>query len=54
MKYMMSETECGKLTVIQGAVKGVCTVKEVVRRLHLSGRRIKQLQKEYRDQDAGR
>jgi hypothetical protein len=51
MKYIMSETELGKLTVIQGAVEGLYTVKEAARRLRLSGRRIKQLKKEFREQE---
>jgi hypothetical protein len=53
MKYTMSKDELGKLTVIQGAVEGLYTVKEATRRLHLSGRRIKQLKKEFREQGAG-
>jgi transposase len=53
MKYTMSKNELGKLTVIQGAVDGVYTVKEAARRLHLSGRRIKQLKKQFREQGEG-
>jgi transposase len=53
MKYTMSKGELGKLTVIQGAVEGVYTVKEAARRLHLSERRIKQLKKQFREQGEG-
>jgi hypothetical protein len=34
-------------------VEELYTVKEAARRLHLSGRRIKQLKKKIREQDAG-
>jgi transposase len=53
MKYTMSKGKLGKLTVIQGAVEGVCIVKEAARRLHLSERRIKQLNKQFREQGEG-
>jgi hypothetical protein len=49
MKYMMSKTELGKPTAIQGAVDGARAVKEAVRRLHLSERRIKQMNKRFRE-----
>jgi transposase len=49
----MNKDELGKLAVIRGAADGVCTVKEAARRLHLSGRRIKQLKKRFREQGEG-
>jgi transposase len=53
MKYMMSKTELGKLTIIQGTVDGVYTVKEAALRLHVGERRIKQLKKEFRTHGEG-
>jgi transposase len=53
MKYMMSKTELGKLTILQGAVEGVYTVKEAALRLHMGEWRIKQLKKEFRTHGEG-
>jgi hypothetical protein len=43
---MMTKGELGKLTLIQGAIDGVYTVREAAQRLGLSERRIKQLKGE--------
>ena len=48
----MSKEALGKLALIQGAVEGRYTVMETARRLNLSGRRIKQLKKAFRENGA--
>ena len=48
MNYMMSQKEMGKLSLIQGALDGVYTVRDVAKRLGLSERRVKQLKREFR------
>jgi transposase len=53
MKHTMNKDELRKLVIIRGAVDGAYTVKEAARRLHLSGRRIKQLKKRFREQGEG-
>jgi transposase len=49
MKYIMSKEALGKLALLQGAVEGRYTVKEVSLRLGLSERRIKQLKRAFRE-----
>jgi transposase len=49
MKYIMSKESLGKLALLQGAVEGRYTVKEVSIRLKLSERRVKQLKKAFRE-----
>ena len=46
----MSKEALGKLALIEGAVEGRYTVKEIALRLGLSERRIKQLKKRFREQ----
>jgi hypothetical protein len=46
MKYMMSIKELVRQTVIKGAIDGVYTVKQAVRKHGVSTRRVKQLKKE--------
>jgi hypothetical protein len=53
MKYTMNKDELGKLVIISGTAGGACAVKEAARRLHLSGRQIKQLKKQFREQGEG-
>jgi transposase len=48
MKYMMSPKEMGRLSLIQGALDGVYTVRDAAKRLGLSERRVKQLKREFR------
>ncbi|MDR1902992.1 MAG: hypothetical protein LBQ88_12015, partial [Treponema sp.] len=49
----MSKKELAKLTLIQGAIKGVYAVSEAAKRLHLGGRRIKQLKQRMREHGEG-
>ncbi len=50
MKYVMSKSEIGKVTLIEGALAGKYTVSEVSKRLGLSRRRVKQLKRSFREQ----
>ena len=47
---MMSEQALWKLALVQGAVEGKYTVKEVSEKLKLGARRVKQLKKAFREQ----
>jgi transposase len=50
MKYTMSKEALAKLTLIQGAVDGRYTVKEIAKRLGLTERRVKQLKKAFKQE----
>jgi hypothetical protein len=49
MKYMMSTEELGKRSLIRGAIDGVYTVREAVKRLKLSERHVKRLKRRVRE-----
>jgi hypothetical protein len=53
MKYTMNTKELARLPVIKGAIEGAYTVKQAVRKLGVSTRRVKQLKKDVREQGDG-
>ncbi|GMO39944.1 MAG: hypothetical protein Ta2B_19740 [Termitinemataceae bacterium] len=53
MKYIMSDKEIGRLTLIKGAIDGVYTVGYVAKRLSISTRRVKTLKKAVREHGDG-
>jgi transposase len=50
MKYMMSGSELGKLSLIKGAIDGAYTVREAAKRLKLSERHIKRLKRRVKEE----
>lgn len=50
---MMSTKDLARLTVIQGAIDGVYTVKQTTRKLGMSTRRVKHLKRTVREQRDG-